>query len=156
MQDVEFIVTLAGGGGVYVEAGGIFGDLVSLTYRGELTTTVFTVYGSNGAFVDVALGEHVAVGIGAAFTVFNGFLYRFTNEYELSFAGFSFPVRAHVMLGSPRDASIARRQGWTLSFHFAPAVSTTRTYSGEGLDGAFTTRTRAGFTAGIGIGYLWW
>ncbi|MFT3713907.1 MAG: hypothetical protein QM817_40115 [Archangium sp.] len=161
-QDLDFFTSVAGGGGVYLEAGAIFGDFVSLTYRGELTTTAASIYGSNGAFVDLAIGEHLAVGLGAAFTVWSPFFYL-GGGYVSSFTGFTFPVRAHVMWGSRKDESVARRAGWTISFHFAPGVSIYPSYyGGVGIDGGFdgfapqVPRTRVCFTGGIGIGHLWW
>jgi hypothetical protein len=150
-QDWDSFTSFAGGFGLSLEVGVVLLDSISILYRGELTTTVGSLYGSNGVFMDFAIGEHLAIGGGVALTLWSQLAYL-GPDYVRSFAGFTFPLRAHVTWGSRKDLSVTSRAGWTISFHLAPGVTLYPvSYNFAGL-------SPPGFalTGGIGVGHLWW
>lgn len=141
---------VGGGVGLSAEAGLVLGDRVSVVWRGELASTVIALFGSNGVFVDFAFGEHLAVGFGTTFTLWSQ-LFPVDANFSRPFQGFTFPLRAHFTFGT-RAPGLSRRAGWTLSAYAAPGLSVLlaclQCYTFQGSSFAFT--------AGAGLGYLWW
>lgn len=153
VQPAEYSGALSGGFGISAEAGVIFADRFSVLWRGEAATTVTMLYGSNGVFADLAFGDHFALGLGGAFTLWSQLAYL-GPEYVQPFVGFTFPLRAHVTFGG-RKGGGARREGWTLSAHVAPGVSLYPRY--DPYCSGYCTATPSGVvTVGLGLGYLWW
>lgn len=157
VQPADYSSSVAGGLGLTAEVGIVIGDRFTIMYRGEIASSVGSIIGTNGAFVDVSFGDHFALGVGAAFTLWSTLVYLGDNSYTQPFSGFTFPLRAHWNFGS-RENGVAQRSGLTLSAHFAPGVSTVPSYErcfdcfyvGPSSSSAFA------FTAGAGLGYLWW
>ncbi|MFT3713909.1 MAG: hypothetical protein QM817_40125 [Archangium sp.] len=155
MQSQDSFYSAGGGFGVSLESGVVLADVVSVFYRGELTSTLLSLYGSNGLFVDFALGEHLALGVGAAFTLWAPLVYD--GRPVTNFVGFTFPVRAHFMFGERKSSVVAQRSGWTISLHVAPGLTVYPTnYEFDPRNGyAYSTHGFA-LTGGLGLGHLWW
>lgn len=150
----DFWVGVAGGAGIAAEFGVIFEDRFSLFWRGELVTSIGSLLGTNGIFLDIGFGEHLALGIGASLTLWQTLvssIYDFTQ-----FQGFTFPIRMHYAFGD-RAPGVAHRSGWALSAHIGPGFSLYSAYGGARCFQCSAPYVAPfAFTTGIGFGYLSW
>lgn len=137
------------GPGLSAEAGVLFDDKVAVVARATMATVLTRSVLLAGLSVDRAIGEHVSLGVGLAFTAHGGVL-----VFDLpSAVGVSLPVRISWMF-SERTEEDRSRRGVYVFGEATPGLSI-RASPGRVLD---PPAPNAPFllTAVIGIGYGTW
>lgn len=93
------------GPGLSAEAGVLFNDSVSVVARATVATVLVRTMALFGVSVDRAIGEHVSLGVGLAYTQHGGLF-----VFDLPFAmGLSVPVRISWMFNERAEEDRARR-----------------------------------------------
>lgn len=93
------------GPGLSAEAGVLFNDAVSVVARATVATVLTRTVALFGVSVDRAIGEHVSLGVGLAYTQHGGLF-----VFDLPFAmGLSVPVRISWMFNERAEQDRSRR-----------------------------------------------
>lgn len=110
-------VASAGGLALVGDLGVVLGDRLSLGLHGSIGSLVLTAHGSLGAAADYFVSEHLALGLGVAFT---GWVNGFAGAYG-NFFGITVPLRLAWFPGERRPTEVERR-GLVVAFELAPGL----------------------------------